>query len=84
MAKRQTRAVRVKAVQAWLEENYPTAYPVDVLWKPKLAHERSDLKDCTQAEIAMGIYGYCVREGKRFKILLSKRRCRTLSWEGLP
>jgi hypothetical protein len=75
----QTRSVRVRAVAMWLEEHYPTAYAVDVVWKPKLAHDRCDLKDCSQSEIEMGIYGYCVRNGKRFKILLSKRRCRTLS-----
>ncbi len=75
----QTRMQRVGAVTAWLRTHYPTAYPVEVRWIAKLAHDPSDKHQLSAHEKAMGIYGYCDRIGKMFRILLSKRRCRTLS-----
>lgn len=75
----QTRAQRVTAVANWLRVHYPTAYPVDVRWVPKLAHDPIDKHQLSAHEADMGIYAICDRQGRRFKILLSKRRCRTVA-----
>ena len=75
----QTRAQRVNAVASWLRVHYPTAYPVDVRWVPKLASDTSEKHQLSAHEQDMGIYAMCDRVGHRFKILLSKRRCRTLA-----
>lgn len=75
----QTRAQRVAATTSWLRAHYPTAYPVDVRWVPKLAHDPTEKHQLSAHEQSMGIYANCDRIGRRFKILLSKRRCRTLA-----
>ena len=74
-----TRKNLCASLQRWLEEHYPTAYPVEVKWVAKIPVEKEDEESYTARERERGYYGYCVRDGKKYVIKLSLRRCRTLA-----
>ena len=79
MARARDRWGRAIQVTKWLRKTFPTPHPVTVRWATKLDNDWEDEDLMTEREKAGGIYGMCFLKKRRFCIVLSKKRCQTIS-----
>ena len=67
---------RVWQCTQWLQVTFPCEYPVTVKWRKYCAgFDGKDKKRITKYRREMGIHGWCWRDGKKFTITLSSRKC---------
>lgn len=65
---------RIKQVEMWLNENFPTPYPVVVKWCPKIAADKHE----SAAVKRIGYYGECGYSDRTIVIRISSRKNRSI------